>query len=46
MSQFAHIIQQNLNRGITTSPDVHSYIQQKLIGGSGVIAALQEPQIS
>ena len=46
MAQFAHLIQQNLNRGKTCSPDLYLHIQEKLATGVGVIAALQEPQVN
>ena len=42
----AYIIQQNLNRGITTSPDLYLHIQNKLQDGYPVIAAIQEPQLN
>ena len=45
MHKYAHIIQQNLNRQITTSPDLYFHIQQKLQSTPGVIAALQEPRV-
>lgn len=43
--KYAHILQQNLNRGITTSPDIYLRIQHKLVTTPGLLVALQEPQV-
>ena len=46
MAPSAHIVQQNLHKGVTMSPDLYTYLQEQQLTNPCVIAALQEPHVA